>query len=77
MRKLTNKQAWNFAIGIVQTEGRKPSGFMMDLIGREKRGEITTENIGHMLIEYGSRQPHFECIKLSFGCLDPLIIHHK
>jgi len=56
MRKPTNEQAWNFAVGIVQTEGRKPSDFMMGLIERQKKGEITTDDIGRMLIEHYRQQ---------------------
>jgi len=52
MKKLTNEQAWSFAIGIVQTEGHKPSEFMLDLIQREKSGDISADDIDRILIEH-------------------------
>ena len=33
---MTNEQAWNFAIGIVQIDGIKPSDFFLDLVEKEK-----------------------------------------
>ena len=57
MSKLTNEQAWSFAIGIVQTEGRKPSDYMMGLIEREKRGEITSKDIDELLVEHYAQSP--------------------
>jgi len=47
-----NEKAWSFAVGIVQTEGVKPSDFMMGLIEQEKRGEIKREDIKRLLIEH-------------------------
>lgn len=48
---LTNEQAWDFAIGIVQIDGVKPSDEFMKLVEREKRGEITGEDIRRILKE--------------------------
>ena len=42
---MTNEQAWNFAIGIVQLDDIKPSEEFLELVGRQKRGEITNEDI--------------------------------
>lgn len=42
---MTNEQAWNFAIGIVQLDGIKPSDEFLELVERQKRGEITNEDI--------------------------------
>jgi len=42
---MTNEQAWNFAIGIVQIDGVKPSDEFMELVEKEKRGEITGDDI--------------------------------
>ncbi|WP_312448249.1 antitoxin VbhA family protein [Lacrimispora sp.] len=42
---MTNEQAWNFAIGIVQLDGIKPSEEFLELVERQKRGEITNEDI--------------------------------
>lgn len=48
---LTNEEAWNFAIGIVQIDGIKPSDEFLELVEREKRGEITSEDIRKYLYE--------------------------
>ena len=48
---VTNEEAWNFAIGIVQTEGVKPSDYFLELVEKEKRGEITGDDIRHILYE--------------------------
>jgi len=48
---MDNEKAWNFAIGIVQIDGIKPSDDLMGLIEREKRGEITNEDIRRILRE--------------------------
>ena len=46
---MTNEKAWNFAIGIVQTDGIKPSDYFLELVEKEKRGEITGDDIRHLL----------------------------
>ncbi len=48
---MTNEEAWNFAIGIVQVDGIKPSDDFLELVEQEKRGEITGEDIRRILIE--------------------------
>ncbi|MEA4989048.1 MAG: antitoxin VbhA family protein [Anaerovorax sp.] len=42
---MTNEQAWNFAIGIVQLDGIKPSDELLELVEQQKRGEITNDDI--------------------------------
>lgn len=46
---MTNKQAWDYAIGIVQLDGIKPSDDFMALVEREKRNELTGEDIRQAL----------------------------
>lgn len=46
---MDNEKAWNFAIGIVQTDGIKPSDDFLELVEKEKRGEITGEEIRRIL----------------------------
>lgn len=46
---MTNKQAWDYAMGIVQLDGIKPSDDFMALVEREKRGELTGEDIRQVL----------------------------
>ena len=39
------KKAWDCAIGWAGIDGNKPSDFMLELIEKEKRGEITMDEI--------------------------------
>ena len=48
---MDNDKAWDFAIGIVQLDGFKPSDEFLELVEREKRGEITGEEIRKILYE--------------------------
>lgn len=49
--KERNEAAWNYAIGIVQVDGIKPSDEFMELVEKEKRGELTGEDIRRILIK--------------------------
>lgn len=40
---------WDFAIGILKVDGLHPTPYMMELIEKEKRGEITMEGIREAL----------------------------
>lgn len=46
---MTNEQAWNYAIGIVQLDGIKPSDDFLELVEKEKKGEITGDDIRQVL----------------------------
>jgi len=46
---MTNEEAWEYAIGIVQVDGIKPSDELLELIEKEKRGEITNKDISRFL----------------------------
>ena len=46
---MTNEQAWNYAIGIVQLDGLRPSDDFLELVEMEKRGEITGDDIRRIL----------------------------
>lgn len=52
---MTNEQAWDYAIGIVQVDGVKPSEEFMELVEKEKRGEITGDDIREALIKKYSK----------------------
>jgi len=47
---MTNEKAWDYAIGIVQLDGIKPSDDFLELVKKEKRGEITSSDIRNVLI---------------------------
>ena len=46
-----NKKAWDYAIGIVQVEGIKPSHDFLELAEKEKRGELTNDDIRRVLVK--------------------------
>ena len=48
---MTKEQAWDYAIGMLQVDGLKPSEDMLEMIEKEKKGEITTEEIRVTLIK--------------------------
>jgi hypothetical protein len=47
----TREKAWDYAIGIVQVEGIRPSDDFIELAEREKRGELTTDDIRRVLVK--------------------------
>lgn len=46
---MTNEKAWDYAIGVVQIDGIKPSDDFLKLVEKEKRGEITGDDIRRVL----------------------------
>ena len=51
MIKLTNEQAWDYAIGMSKLDGGEPSKELLDLIEQEKKGLIKREDIIPILIK--------------------------
>ncbi|MCL2204216.1 MAG: antitoxin VbhA family protein [Defluviitaleaceae bacterium] len=48
---ILNEKAWDYAIGIVQVEGIKPSTDFLELAEKEKRGELTNDDIRRVLVK--------------------------
>ena len=48
---MDNCKAWDYAIGIVQVDGIKPSDEFLELVEKEKRGEVTNEDIRKALYQ--------------------------
>lgn len=46
---ITNEKAWDFAIGLARIDGVKPSEEFLELVEKEKRGEITGDDIRRIL----------------------------
>ena len=46
-----NEKAWDYAIGIVQVEGIKPSKDFLELAEKEKLGELTNDDIRRVLVK--------------------------
>ncbi|HZK56154.1 MAG TPA: antitoxin VbhA family protein [Desulfosporosinus sp.] len=38
-------KAWDYALGIIKVDGLEPSPEFLELVEKEKRGEITTSDI--------------------------------
>jgi hypothetical protein len=43
--KMSNEEAWDYAIGLIKVDGLEPTPDMLEMIEREKRGEITSDEI--------------------------------
>jgi len=39
---MTNTQKWNYSLGLIQIDDLTPSTDFLELVEKEKRGEITT-----------------------------------
>ena len=48
---LTNEQKWEYALGLIKIDGLTPSKEFLDLVEKEKRGEITTDDMKILLDE--------------------------
>jgi hypothetical protein len=48
---MTKEKAWNYAIGIVQVDGIKPSDDFLELVEKEKKGLLTSEDIQRVLLK--------------------------
>nr|WP_300005258.1 antitoxin VbhA family protein [Tissierella sp.] len=46
---MDNNKAWEYALGMIKVDGLKPSKEYLDLIEKEKRKEITTNDIRKVL----------------------------
>jgi hypothetical protein len=42
---MDKNQAWDYAIGIIKVDGLEPSPDFLELVEKEKRGEITRDDI--------------------------------
>ena len=51
MKNTDSRKAWDYAIGIVQVEGIKPSQDFLELAEKEKRGELTNDDIRKVLVK--------------------------
>ena len=46
---MNNDKAWDYAIGLVQAEGTKPSDDFLELVEKEKQGLLTNDDIRNTL----------------------------
>ena len=42
---MTNTQKWDYSLGLIQIDGLTPSDEFIELVEKEKRGEITTDEM--------------------------------
>jgi hypothetical protein len=42
---MNNDKAWDYALGIIKVDGLEPSKEFLELVEKEKRGEITDKDI--------------------------------
>jgi hypothetical protein len=46
---LSNEKAWEYAIGLIRVDGLTPSDDFMELVEKEKKGEVTTADMKKIL----------------------------
>ena len=46
---MTNTQKWDYSLGLIRIDGLTPSDEFLELIEKEKRGEITTADMKRAL----------------------------
>lgn len=46
---MTNEQAWNYAVGLIKVDGLEPTKEFKEYIEKEKRGEVSMEDIKNYL----------------------------
>lgn len=42
---MTNAQAWDYTVGMIKVDGLEPTADFKEYIEKEKRGEVTMEDI--------------------------------
>ncbi len=54
---VSNEVAWDYALGMIKVDGLEPSKEFLELVEKEKRGEVTEDDILEWLDEkYGVRR---------------------
>jgi hypothetical protein len=48
-RKMSKDEAWDYALGMIRVDGLEPTSDFLELVEREKRGEMTREDIKRTL----------------------------
>ncbi len=46
---MTNSQAWDYAVGMIKVDGLEPTEEFKEYIEKEKRGEVTMQDIKEYL----------------------------
>ena len=46
---MDNNKAWEYALGMIKVDGLEPSEEYLELVEKEKKGEITTDDIRKVL----------------------------
>ena len=48
-RRMSKSDAWDYAIGMIRVDGLEPTPDFLEMVEREKRGEMTREEIKKIL----------------------------
>ncbi len=48
---MNKEKAWNYALGMIKVDGLEPSKEFLELVEKEKKGEITDQDIKKHLDE--------------------------
>jgi hypothetical protein len=47
--EMDNSKAWDYAIGLIKVDGLEPTPQFLEMVEKEKRGEMTMSDIEHEL----------------------------
>ena len=67
---MTNSQAWDYAVGMIKVDGLEPTEEFKEYIEKEKRGEITMDDIKRLLDKKYKAKDDTEGISEYFGYMD-------
>lgn len=48
---MDKSKAWDYSLGIIKVDGLEPSAEFLELVEKEKKGEVTTKDIIRILDE--------------------------
>ncbi len=67
---MTDSQAWDYAVGMIKVDGLEPTKEFKEYIEKEKRGEVTMEDIKRLLDKKYKAKDDIEGISEYFGSMD-------
>ena len=62
-RKMSKEDAWDYAIGMIKIDGLEPTPDFLEMVEREKRGEMTRDDIKKVLdTKYQMKKENIDAI---------------
>ena len=62
-RKMNKEDAWDYALGMIRVDGLEPTPDFLEMVEREKRGEMTRDDIKKVLdTKYQMKQENIDVV---------------